>query len=102
VSSRLFCLFISSISNFGKSIRVTHSLSRYAGSLCGEAWETDELWQETYKRALPAKRKLMVADSDDIRPWDFTIMRQPSTVSPDLPNYPEGGPKRLSNSKTTA
>ena len=31
--------------------------------------------QETYKRALAAKRKPVAADSDEIRPWLFTIMR---------------------------
>jgi RNA polymerase sigma-70 factor (ECF subfamily) len=31
--------------------------------------------QETYKRALAAKRKPVAADADEIRPWIFTIMR---------------------------
>ena len=31
--------------------------------------------QETYKRALGAKRKPLAADADEIRPWIFTIMR---------------------------
>ncbi len=48
---------------------------RYARSLCGEAWEAEELLQETYKRALAAKRKPVAGDSDEIRPWIFTIMR---------------------------
>jgi RNA polymerase sigma-70 factor, ECF subfamily len=51
------------------------SLYRYARSLCGEPWEAEELLQETYKRALAAKRKPVVADSNEIRPWLFTIMR---------------------------
>lgn len=51
------------------------SLYRYARSLCGEPWEAEELVQETYKRALAAKRKPVVADADEIRPWIFTIMR---------------------------
>jgi RNA polymerase sigma-70 factor (ECF subfamily) len=33
------------------------------------------LLQETYKRALAAKRKPVVADAGEIRPWIFTIMR---------------------------
>jgi len=33
------------------------------------------LLQETYKRALGAKRKPLAADADEIRPWIFTIMR---------------------------
>ena len=51
------------------------SLYRYARSLCGESWQAEELLQETYKRALAAKRKPVAADADEIRPWMFTIMR---------------------------
>ena len=51
------------------------SLYRYARSLCGEPREAEELLQETYKRALAAKRKPVVANADEIRPWIFTIMR---------------------------
>ena len=51
------------------------SLYRYARSLCGEPRDAEELLQETYKRALAAKRKPVVADADEIRPWIFTIMR---------------------------
>lgn len=50
-------------------------LYRYARSLCGEPGEAEELLQETYQRALAAKRKPVVADADEIRPWIFTIMR---------------------------
>ena len=31
--------------------------------------------QETFKRALAARRKPIAASSDEIRPWAFTIMR---------------------------
>jgi RNA polymerase sigma-70 factor, ECF subfamily len=51
------------------------SLYRYARSLCGEPGEAEELLQETYKRALAAKRKPSVASADEVRPWMFTIMR---------------------------
>jgi RNA polymerase sigma-70 factor (ECF subfamily) len=51
------------------------SLYRYARSLCGEPGEAEDLLQETYKRALGAKRKPLAADADEIRPWIFTIMR---------------------------
>ena len=51
------------------------SLYRYARSLCGDPWDADELLQETYKRALAARRKPEVASADEIRPWVFTIMR---------------------------
>jgi RNA polymerase sigma-70 factor, ECF subfamily len=50
-------------------------LYRYARSLCGVPQEAEELLQETYKRALAAKRKPVVANADEIRPWIFTIMR---------------------------
>ena len=50
-------------------------LYRYARSLCGEPREAEELLQETFKRALAAKRKPVVANADEIRPWIFTIMR---------------------------
>jgi RNA polymerase sigma-70 factor (ECF subfamily) len=33
------------------------------------------LLQETYKRALGAKRRPVAVDADEIRPWIFTIMR---------------------------
>lgn len=51
------------------------SLYRYARSLCGEPWQAEELLQETYKRALGAKRKPAAAGVDEVRPWIFTIMR---------------------------
>ena len=61
---------------FAECILGSHaSLYRYARSLCGQPWEADELLQETYKRALAAKRKPVVTDADEIRPWMFTIMR---------------------------
>lgn len=50
-------------------------LYRYARSLCGEPQEAEELLQETFKRALAAKRKPAAANADEIRPWIFTIMR---------------------------
>jgi RNA polymerase sigma-70 factor (ECF subfamily) len=62
--------------SFAENVLGCHaSLYRYARSLCGEPEEAEELLQETYKRALAAKRKPVAADSDEIRPWIFTIMR---------------------------
>jgi RNA polymerase sigma-70 factor (ECF subfamily) len=78
------------------------SLYRYARSLCGEPGEAEELLQETYKRALAAKRKPVAADAGEIRPWMFTIMRHiwqndrrrmarsPETVFDDAANVPSG------------
>jgi RNA polymerase sigma-70 factor, ECF subfamily len=61
---------------FGECALACHaSLYRYARSLCGEQAEAEELLQETYKRALAAKRKPAAATVDQIRPWMFTIMR---------------------------
>jgi RNA polymerase sigma-70 factor (ECF subfamily) len=51
------------------------SLYRYARSLCGEPGAAEELLQETFQRALAAKRKPVTADADALRPWVFTIMR---------------------------
>ena len=64
------------LSSFAESVLACHaSLYRYARSLCGEPWEAEELLQETYKRALAAKRKPAAVEADEIRPWIFTIMR---------------------------
>lgn len=43
--------------------------------MTGETWDAEELLQETYKRALSARRKPDVASAEEIRPWMFTIMR---------------------------
>jgi RNA polymerase sigma-70 factor, ECF subfamily len=51
------------------------SLYRYARSLCGEPAEAEELLQETYKKALAAKRRPLEATIEQVRPWMFTIMR---------------------------
>ncbi|HMF74682.1 MAG TPA: sigma-70 family RNA polymerase sigma factor [Bryobacteraceae bacterium] len=51
------------------------SLYRYARSLCGEQVAAEELLQETYKKALAAKRGPAEATVDHVRPWMFTIMR---------------------------
>jgi RNA polymerase sigma-70 factor (ECF subfamily) len=51
------------------------SLYRYARSLCGERAEAEEVLQETYRRALAARRKPVASNADEIRPWMFTIMR---------------------------
>jgi RNA polymerase sigma-70 factor (ECF subfamily) len=64
------------LASFAECVLGCHSsLYRYARSLSGESWEAEELLQETYKRALAAKRKPVVANADEIRPWIFTIMR---------------------------
>ena len=63
------------LTSFGECALACHaSLYRYARSLWGEQAEAEELLQETYKRALAAKRKPAAA-TDQIRPWMFTIMR---------------------------
>jgi RNA polymerase sigma-70 factor, ECF subfamily len=64
------------LSSFADYVLGCHpSLYRYARSLCGEPQDAEELLQETYKRALAARRKPVVANADEIRPWIFTIMR---------------------------
>ena len=65
-----------SLSSFAEYVLGCHaSLYRYARSLCGEPGEAEDLLQETYKRALAAKRKPVAANADEIRPWMFTVMR---------------------------
>jgi RNA polymerase sigma-70 factor (ECF subfamily) len=51
------------------------SLYRYARALCHDPVDADELVQETYRRALAAKRKPGAAAENEIRRWLFTIMR---------------------------
>jgi len=64
------------LTSFGECALACHaSLYRYARSLCGERVEAEELLQETYKRALEARRRPAPATVDQIRPWMFTIMR---------------------------
>jgi RNA polymerase sigma-70 factor (ECF subfamily) len=64
------------LTSFANCILSCHgSLYRYARSLCGEPEKAEELLQETYKRALEAKRKPPAATIDQVRPWMFVIMR---------------------------
>ena len=64
------------LTSFAQCILGCHgSLYRYARSLCGEPWDAEELVQETYRRALAAKRKPQVATAEEARPWMFTILR---------------------------
>jgi RNA polymerase sigma-70 factor, ECF subfamily len=64
------------LTSFTDCVLACHaSLYRYARSLCGDPWEAEELLQESYKRALAAKRKPAAANADEVRPWVFTIMR---------------------------
>jgi RNA polymerase sigma-70 factor (ECF subfamily) len=51
------------------------SLYRYARALCHEPAKAEELVQETYMRALKAKRHPEADSIDQVRPWAFTIMR---------------------------
>jgi len=62
--------------SFAEAVLGCHaSLYRYARSLCGEQHEAEELLQETYKRALAAKRKPTAVNADELRPWMFRILR---------------------------
>jgi len=51
------------------------SLYRYARALCHDPPEAEELVQETYRRALSAKRKPAPLADGPVRRWMFTIMR---------------------------
>ena len=60
----------------GQTLLACHaSVYRYARALSHDPFEADDLVQETYKRALAAKRKPTRADEVNVRPWLFTIMR---------------------------
>lgn len=65
------------MASFSECALSCHSaLYRYARSLCGEPSSADELLQETYRRALEAKRKPSPTAIESVRPWMFTIMRR--------------------------
>lgn len=51
------------------------SLYRYARALSGNAADAEELVQETYRRALAARRTPAQGQPDELRPWLFTILR---------------------------
>lgn len=51
------------------------SLYRYARALCHDPSAAEELVQETYKRALAARRKPALGDGAEVRRWLFTITR---------------------------
>ncbi len=64
------------MTRFGQSLLECHaSLYRYARALCHDPVKAEELVQETYSRALAAKRRPDPAAPDQVRPWVFTIMR---------------------------
>lgn len=52
------------------------SLYRYARALSQDPGRAEELVQETYKRALAARRRPEVPSVDQVRPWAFTILRR--------------------------
>ncbi|MES1260424.1 MAG: sigma-70 family RNA polymerase sigma factor [Acidobacteriota bacterium] len=51
------------------------ALYRYARSLCREAAVAEDLVQETYRRALAARRPPAIPTQEHVRPWMFTILR---------------------------
>jgi RNA polymerase sigma-70 factor (ECF subfamily) len=84
-------------------------LYRYARSLCRDAAAAEDLVQETFRRALSARKYPETATIENVRPWMFTILRhiwqnelrrrtndpamQPSAaalIGPPQPETPEG------------
>jgi RNA polymerase sigma-70 factor (ECF subfamily) len=62
--------------SLGDSLLACHgSLYRYARALSHDPARAEELVQETYKRALAAKRSPNPPEGDTVRAWAFTIMR---------------------------
>jgi len=65
------------VSSFSQTLLACHaSLYRYARALCRDPGRAEELVQETYKRALAARRQPEAPVMDQVRPWAFTIMRR--------------------------
>ena len=84
------------------------ALYRYARSLCRDPAFAEDLVQETYRRALSARRKPAIPVPEHVRPWMFTIVRNlwqnelrqrshdplrssaPALIDPPQPETPEG------------
>lgn len=65
------------LSPFDESLLACHaSLYRYARALTHDPARAEELVQETYKRALAARRRPETPSVDQVRPWAFTILRR--------------------------
>ncbi|MCX6620394.1 MAG: sigma-70 family RNA polymerase sigma factor [Acidobacteria bacterium] len=61
---------------FGQTLLACHaSLYRYARALSHDPSAAEELVQETYKRALAARRHPEIETPDHVRPWAFIILR---------------------------
>ncbi len=65
-----------SLPDLSEALLACHdALYRYARSLCREPALAEDLVQETYRRALAARRKPEIAAPEHVRPWMFTILR---------------------------
>lgn len=65
-----------SLPDFGDILLACHdSVYRYARTLCREPATAEELVQETYGRALGARKKPHPPTVDNVRPWLFVILR---------------------------
>jgi RNA polymerase sigma-70 factor (ECF subfamily) len=64
------------LSLFGDALLACHaSVYRYARALCHDPAEAEELTQETFRRALAARRRPASLSPECVRPWMFTILR---------------------------
>lgn len=64
------------MNRFGEALLACHgSLYRYARALSGDPATAEELVQETYRRALGARRQPVELSPQHVRPWLFTILR---------------------------
>jgi RNA polymerase sigma-70 factor (ECF subfamily) len=64
------------LTTLGQMLLSCHdSLYRYARALSRDPSAAEEFVQETYKRALAAKRRPEPLSQDNVRPWAFTILR---------------------------
>lgn len=65
-----------SLRDLSEALLACHAaLYRYARSLCREPVIAEDLVQETYRRALSARRTPEITTQEHVRPWMFTILR---------------------------
>ncbi len=74
--SRLRVVGIEGTNTFGEALLACHaSLYRYARALAHDPMIAEELVQETYRRALAARKHPFPPTEEHVRPWLFTIVR---------------------------
>lgn len=66
----------SPLASFADTLLACHgAIYRYARALARDPMAAEELVQETFRRALAAKRRPSPPTEENLRPWLFTILR---------------------------